>query len=463
MSEHSDSPSLESILRGMAEQMSTISKQLGTFNDRLDNFDMRLSDLEHPDPRRESDEPKDSASSEESSRSKPKESITGNDFLYEDIYDKEESISGAPERNKKSSNSEPPKRRQSIIERRTELAQSISQKLNFTTVQPDYSKIHLAYLSVSTVSKFFEDLFNYQTCYTIKLHTPTLVSATVRDQLIAVDPVRLGNSKFFALDDLELFRLACAYIQPVSKVDFYTKLDRNVEFTLRSNYWPSPERFRPFYDALLLYKNDFLKVYEVLAFKGQDNLPDCKNKSKGLIKCFLDKIPYEYGHNVNTNFASAQFADIYEFIKRFYETVEEHKQTHQLALKMAQCFSGTAYEARKSLRVKPVSYLENDGDELNALAVDFFEDVYDNDEDEFEGDLAAMQEPSKDPMVCFNVLLYGSCSKEGCKYSHRSDLAAKKRELYIDLMRKQQQNQNHPHSKAAGFPPRKSNMHNIEN
>jgi hypothetical protein len=216
-----------------------------------------------------------------------------------------------------------------------------------------------------------------------------------------------------------------------------------------------------------------------MADDNEDCIPDCKNKEGGLIKIFIDKIPYEYGTRLMSTMMDTKFGDLHAFLKSFYARVEEHKEQHNAYLRLCQSFGGTAWIAKKS--AAKVSGMVHD--DLHAI-YDVAEEACDTaqrraDESyaeeepaekpradhegaDFDEHLQAMQgTPHQDPLVCFTKLLKGSCTKVGCKFSHREDLVAKTREVYIRMMQERQRDQPTAHKPSVLPRPHAGKLSNI--
>lgn len=375
------------------------------------------------------------------------------DFEYGDAFEDsvdaniENSNSTFLNRNKKVGDND---RRLTMFEKQADQIKTQAQPLQFHATQPGHN-IALTALTVKQAFTFFESLEEYQTVWSIKLHAPSLLDQKVRQRLIAKYPHTLRGHKFFQLDDQALYALVQEFVRPESKNDFIVLLQRNVDFEIRSSYRPSAENFRVLYDAILRYKYVFLKTYELLAKDNSDNVPECKNKPNGLIKCFVEKIPFQYGDKVISNFASTKFEKIYEFLKVFSKTLELHLEGHKKALQIVRCFGGTEYEHKKP---KPES-LNNIAEFEEDAPLErpcFEDDVYDDEEDlppeplpdtseaddelVFDQELAAMQD-SVQP--CWSKAMYGKCSRVKCGYDHGDAAMSRQRQTFIDQIRKLQQ------------------------
>lgn len=361
---------------------------------------------------------------------------TSEDFGYELYADSSDDfISGAwPKTPGENAN-----RRQTMFEKSVGEAEENATTLVMQGIQPKFEHIRLSYLSIGKVFEFLDAINEYEIANKIKLKVPTLVDKSVRSLIIARTR-GLTESKFYALNNKQLFAYITVLVQPESKLDFKEKLERNVEFVLPPSYKPSATDYRPMYDALLIYRDRFRKVYEIMAVNNEDNVPQCKNKEGGLIKTFLDKIPYEYGARVMMTLGDAKYADIYAFLKAFFDVVEDHRSFYLSAMKLRQSFGGTDYRAKRfpdaKVQVSEMLFSNMEEEQLSPL-----EPVAEETESEEELDqlLAAMQSPQgsgKAVPACFKKVLHGSCDRPGCKFDHEESSVQKLRDHYIDSMQK---------------------------
>lgn len=321
-----------------------------------------------------------------------------------------------------------------------------------------YEHIIMKKLSVSSFCKFFESALLYEQREHVRLNLPTLVDESVRNTIVSKSRGSLDDARFYALSHEELYDAMQKIIAPTDRMEFTEKLSKNTEFNFSPHFRPTPEYFQPFYDALVLYSARFLKIYEILAHKRDSDevLPHCNTRKNNLIDLFTAKIPYEYGTRALVLLDKTKWDTIYAFFKDFNMLLDIHRDIAEQARKLRRMFGGTQYEAKKfdqklqhlqQLRALPAGQEERDEawhDALDALA--------DEVEDEITDMIAALQQPGKgpfkkepydksalpkDPLVCITKILYGTCTKTGCSYSHKEDLVAKKRLHYVDLIQKQ--------------------------
>ena len=84
-----------------------------------------------------------------------------------------------------------------------------------------------------------------------------------------------------------------------------------MRFNIYKDYRPTLTNFKPLYSSLLVYKQNFQRLYDFLA----DGIR--LNKEGGLIKIFIDKIPMGIGRRMFHNLNKEKYNNIAEFISAF--------------------------------------------------------------------------------------------------------------------------------------------------
>ena len=328
----------------------------------------------------------------------------------------------------------PKQRRETMFGKQTRLALEQSQFATIQAKQPDFSHIYLKSLSIAAVHKFISQINQYLIAHRIKLPATTLVDEKIRRRLVASD-VKLNEVAFYRLETEDLFARLRKEIRPFSKLDFQTKLQKNVNFEISSGYKPTPTNFLPMYNALLAFRTDFLYVYELMAEDNADNVPECKNKEGGLIKIFLDKIPFEYGKRTFQLLSSDQkYSDIHVFLKAFYTQVQSDASDAQNARRLLQNFGGTEWEKNSSVSLHAIERVDCDSEEDDSAAAE---------PEELDTFLHAFEPKNQNEVQpCFTKLLSGECTKQGCAYNHREEVLYKKRAEFIERMQKAQASHN---------------------
>jgi len=359
---------------------------------------------------------------------------------------------------KDGNNTKKPDRRETLHLHSMKVSETVSQLPLVHGVLASSDHIRYKKSSIRNFFEFWELVNEYELRERTTLPVNTLIEKTVREHLISTDRNKLGTGKFYTLDREELYNLMQEQFRPADKLDFMKQLENNVDFVFSAHFRPTPEYFKPFYDALLLYISNFTKTFEILSYGSDDlklNVPRCDSKPGGLVKAFVGKIPFEYGTRVLQLMEDTKWSTLLDFIRDFQKIMDQHKDDAERARKLRRTFGGTQYEAKKF--EQKLQHLQA----LRAESADDFEDVREAAELEAEelneelDDMlaAAMQQPrgkdfpkktpydkdapQRDPLVCITKLLHGTCTKVPCNYSHKEDMVAKKRLEFLDLIQKQ--------------------------
>lgn len=321
---------------------------------------------------------------------------------------------------------------------------------------------HITYVksNLQAFFKFWDAITLYEQQEGTRINAATKIARSVQEHLISKDPRRLGNGQFYRLPRDELYLIMQADFRPSDRLEFMKLLEANVDFEIvPSNYRPTPDWYRPLYDALLAYAMKFTKVYEILICGIRDDrvlsktiLPPVNNKEGGLVKAFVVKIPFEHGTRILKLLQVEKWDTLYLFIKEFKEAVNQNLEDSMRARKLRRTFGGTQFEAKrfeqKLQHLQELTVLPHDAIEQDQ----YWEEALDAERADAEAELdmmlaAAMQQPQRkptyekgaaqrDPLVCITMVLHGSCTKAGCKYSHVEAEVVKKRREFLDLIQK---------------------------
>lgn len=245
--------------------------------------------------------------------------------------------------------------------------------------QPRYDHIKLESLTLKSIFRFMDDVYEYQNRFGVNLPVPALLSRKVRDQIIAHHPKSINVITFYSLGTEKLFKYLLREVRPNSKLAFIECLEKYVDFEIPHSYKPDAINFKPFYNALLIYRSSFERVLEAISTRNEENIPDIKYKEGGLIKVFVDKIKFSYGKRVFQVLEKEKFASMEEFLNRFYERVEVDFKISKLALDANSHFGGAEPQSatlhnqsskprasrskRYPTRLNAVGSLESDGAE----------------------------------------------------------------------------------------------------
>ena len=230
-------------------------------------------------------------------------------------------------------------KRESILKRLSTGVDAPVHAVTYTRVAPPYTHIKLERLTLSQMIRFMEDIFIYTNSYKISLPVTTLIHSKVRDQIIAHQTGMTWN-KFHALRLDELLPMLLQEVRPASPVIFYKALQYHAKIELPHTYRPSPLDFKLFYNALLVYKDKFIRVYEMLGEDNESNIPPCNNKEGGLIRLFIEGIPFQYGTKKFQVMSATdkRYTNIYVFLHDFMKSVEDDFERSKEATIMSHNF-----------------------------------------------------------------------------------------------------------------------------
>jgi hypothetical protein len=161
--------------------------------------------------------------------------------------------------------------------------------------QETYKGVKLEHLSVFNAMRFIDDVNRYQAQWQVKLKIAVYVSDAVKRSLIAKSDGRLTEGGFYEVTAKVLLREIQLAVRPRSILAFAKTFSDNISFFIPDKYIPTATNLEVLYDALLLYRDKVLLIYEFLSKHNSKNIPPCNEKEGGLLKIFIEKIPFEYG------------------------------------------------------------------------------------------------------------------------------------------------------------------------
>jgi hypothetical protein len=343
-------------------------------------------------------------------------------------------------------------RRDSFLHKMVEAAEKPRHKVTYTRTQPAYDHIQLTEMKLRSVIKFVDDVNAYQVSHGITLPVASLISEKVRDDICAQHP-GMTIVKFLSCKAKDVIRLIQEECRPISKLQFQEALKKHTYFDIPHNYVPTSSAFKPFRDALLSYRRKFLRAFEIMAQDNEENVPQCDDKEGGLIKIFVEKIPFSYGKKIINSWAKKRrFPDIYAFLKKFFAVVKEHYGAYEKSLLVSQHFEGTEIVAAGKPLVRPtqlspstsrfpskipsrthrLSALDEDSvssadPEDNAAAtlvstkatLDPPDEISDGEFNAAFQSALTVKDSKGPPNGCFQMLFNGTCAHTGdCSYSH---------------------------------------------
>ena len=192
--------------------------------------------------------------------------------------------------------------------------------------QETYKGVKLEHLSVFNAMRFIDDVNRYQAQWQVKLKIAVYVSDAVKRSLIAKSDGRLTEGGFYEVTAKVLLREIQLAVRPRSILAFAKTFSDNISFFIPDKYIPTATNLEVLYDALLLYRDKVLLIYEFLSKHNSKNIPPCNEKEGGLLKIFIEKIPFEYGTRMMRAMKKRKFEDIFEFIEDFMKIAYTHKE-----------------------------------------------------------------------------------------------------------------------------------------
>jgi hypothetical protein len=380
------------------------------------------------------------------------------------------------------------KSRKSMFEKLAEAADKPMRQFETVQNMPSFDHIALNELTIPSCIKFFNDVHRYQSKHKVSLPVATLLSDEVIEHLVSRNR-NIDEAGFYDLKVSELVVYIRKYLLPTDVLYFSKLLAKNLNFKIHPSYVPSPTNFPVFYRALLLYRKKFMFLFLFMSENNSPrNIPSCDNKPGGLIFIFASKIPFGYGSAVVRSFGSKRFDNINDFIEAFYNVAMVHHDNSLKARETVQYFDNTLRSnvidtPRKSNNVNFIhddfntsvdedellfsetygreeSYNEEDLEDFSNSAksdfkevtpiVHFEEDVsnINNNSNYSKEKFRSLQvapnnskhgsTPTKNevPNGCFNVLLFGKCTKAACSYSHDRQDLVKSHAFYLDRLKK---------------------------
>ena len=196
-------------------------------------------------------------------------------------------------------------------------------KINIATEPPSTASLYLKRLTVVSLATFVFEYARYKSMYQWAPNINSLVDQPIVDVLIARNP-GLTVARFYELTPPELLYILQKEVYPKTQLQFTQQLVDYVELHLPPGYKPSTSSFKPFYQALLQFKDAFLKAFEIMATNNAKNVPPMDAKDNGVLRVFLKKIPFRYGLNVYSTLEVKHFANLYQFLKSFFAVVQIH-------------------------------------------------------------------------------------------------------------------------------------------
>jgi hypothetical protein len=231
-------------------------------------------------------------------------------------------------------------RRQSVYKQVVQQESDDREQVLVTQALPAHN-IKLTYLALLPVLRFLDEVHEYQAKHAIKLNISTLIGEKVKLLIMSKNYERFQHGNFYSVSTSDLIDMLELAVKPESIAAFETQLRKYAKFTQFDRYEATPMNFKPLYEALLLYRREFMLLYSTMASKNAENVPPCNNKQGGLIEVWLSQIPQPYGQKVyQALLRDNQKFDVFDnFIEQYFKIVHSHYKESVRIATFAFCFS----------------------------------------------------------------------------------------------------------------------------
>lgn len=290
-------------------------------------------------------------------------------------------------------------------------------------------------LELRAVLKFCNEVQKHQARTGRAIQMACFVADDIKLDLEAQSEGRISAGSFYSTPtDVLLMEIQRA-IRPSNPASFLDTLKKNTGFRMPKDYSVRPTSLHTFYNALLVYRNDFVFVYNFLAEENSDNVPPLGKTEGGVLHVFVSKIPFRYGFKImaTKTIQNKNYDKLELFLDDFFRVATGHKKLSN-ALRDAMCYfvfeknekGGATYYKRSTEDNAIVVLAPESEDNLGA-----YELGDDGDAAELEdvGDQMVAYTEQKKPntntekhdiskMACFQMVYKGTCSSASCRFSH---------------------------------------------
>lgn len=238
-------------------------------------------------------------------------------------------------------------RRTSLLARQVQAADSVPKdRVNTYESTPSYDHIHLHELKLPAVDYFIKSVTEYASTHNMFPKVTSFISEEVKLELLShkryrrITRVEFNQLPFSAITDMLVRE-----VRPATPLHFYNHLDKLRFPRLPDSYIPDHSNFHILYRKILVFRLNFVRVYEILATKNHKNVPLTNDKELGLIRVFNSKIPFSFGKKIYLGMKKKTFNTIYEYLSVFLKEVDRHRKVTKQTEHLANQFGGTEYEA----------------------------------------------------------------------------------------------------------------------
>ena len=181
--------------------------------------------------------------------------------------------------------------------------------------------IYLDEISVKAFVRFCKEVHILQVKNKGRVSISSFISNRVINFLI-----KRGSLYYYGLDGAMFKNLSLGSIQRLMrqsmkdncKDDFISTVDKLVQFPrLPRGFLLSVYGFELFYKALCEYMRCFLELVQFFVFDEACHPPMLNNRRGSLLHVFMNKIPFNYGHQCLKQLGRERFTSVYEMVDEF--------------------------------------------------------------------------------------------------------------------------------------------------
>jgi hypothetical protein len=323
-----------------------------------------------------------------------------------------------------------------------------------------YDGVRLEELKVSKVLKFIDDVNRYIASTGVDARIGTLFSEEAMLQLIAKADGRLKRGSFYHESPHVILEELQKALRPGNAAMFTAELEDNVFFRTPKGYFLEPTNIEVFYDAILDYQNRFCFVCDFLSEDNAASVPPITYRKGGLIKTFINKIPYGYGENIMSTLNKSSYDNMNTFLDEFLGVVKGHKEASVKISHVMVFFNFShvpeqpqfsRYKRENNRRSVAFDY-RKPRESPKVAVVDAVDAIDAEDAADYDADIAAIgsyptqpkgagsktqgQSSDTSQLPCHGKLFKQECPNPGtCRFSHDEALLAKYHSIYSRQLR----------------------------
>lgn len=273
--------------------------------------------------------------------------------------------------------------------------QAKSQATTMFWERPKFGGRKLSSLRIPEVLRFCEEVRAFSAengASSAQVPIGKLIETEVQMTLLAKSDGRLLRDKFYEYSgDAILLELQRA-VRPLSLDSFKRALQDNVSFPLPPTWVPDRSNGEVFFDALVVYAENFSFVFSFLSKENAKNTPALHGREGGVLRIFASKIPHGYGKKTLERLGKTVFPSFSAFATTFLKQAESTREASRQVNEELCRFEFPEILTRSRESAPP----------LVAVAA---------------APLTSSA-PVKKPYGCYTVILHGKCESAKCPYQH---------------------------------------------